>query len=285
MLLRNYVRKPLDLQQRYGKGTWAIVTGATGGIGEAYCIELANRNFNLILFGRNKENVDQLKKKIKKINPNVETIQIVTDLGVSLSPEYYEGLYNQYKDLDISILINNAGWCTNSHFIDKALSEHLSEFRVTAGAPAMLTSFLINKLLSRNKKSAIINVSSLSNYIPCPYIGTYPASKRFMSLFSYYLNDNYGDKIDIQDLCPLFVSTKINNFRKGDDVISPQKCVESSLRDLGQEMNTVPVPGHSFGAQFMHIIYRHAKPIYKMLVVAEMEKESLRIFCNEAKKN
>mmetsp|Transcript_20544 Transcript_20544/g.22904 ORF Transcript_20544/g.22904 Transcript_20544/m.22904 type:complete len:151 (+) Transcript_20544:482-934(+) len=149
----------------------------------------------------------------------------------------------------------------------------------------MLTSFLINKLISRNQKSAIINVSSIANYVPAPYLGLYSASKRFMSIFSYYLNDNYGDKIDVQDLCPGYVSTKIAGFRQGHDVITAQQCVESSLRDLGQELSTVPSMIHSLSGQIASTIYRHAKPLYKLIVVSGCEKTALEIFYQKAKKN
>ncbi|CAI2376614.1 unnamed protein product [Moneuplotes crassus] len=64
-LIRNYLRQPLDLAKRYGKGPWAVVTGTTGSIGEEYCKQLARQGFNLVLFGRNKYKLDA---KLKKDN-------------------------------------------------------------------------------------------------------------------------------------------------------------------------------------------------------------------------
>ena len=109
MLIRNFIRKPLNIEERYGKGTWALVTGATGGIGQAYCEELAKNNFNIILVGRNKQKLIESEKLIKT-NGKIKTKLVIADLGDTISEDFYKEIFNQVKDLDVSILINNAGW-------------------------------------------------------------------------------------------------------------------------------------------------------------------------------
>lgn len=238
-LVRNYVRKELDLQTRYGKGSWCVVTGATGGIGEAYCHQLAKRNFNIVLFGRNKENLAKIEAELNEKYKNIKTRIVVADLGESLQPEFYEDIYAQIKDLDISILVNNAGAANSAHFHMIPAETHLANLRTNTGAPAMLTHTLINQLLKRPTRSAIINVSSTGHNSPIPYLGVYPATKRFLTFFSYGLHDNYKHKIDVQNLTPGWVSTKMSGFRKTPDTITPDECVRASLRDLGYEVTSM----------------------------------------------
>ncbi|CAI2375524.1 unnamed protein product [Moneuplotes crassus] len=283
MGLRNYARKPLDLQKRYGKGSWVIVTGATGGIGEQYCVQFAKEGFNVVLIGRNKEKLEETEIKVKEASGSVKTKVVVADLGETVEVGFYQKIYDQVKDLDVSILVNNAGWGECCHFEDISLDWHLSNLRVNAGAPTMLTHNLINHFLSRKTRSALINVSTIGNNAPLPYMGIYCAAKRFLTIFSYYLTDNYGDKIDIQNLTPGFVSTKIVNNYNGPDSITPEKCVKSSLRDLGQEFTCLPVPAHSLTAQMFHTLYRYSKPLYRMLLVNDLEKRSLKKYYKDNK--
>ncbi|CAI2376613.1 unnamed protein product [Moneuplotes crassus] len=93
---------------------------------------------------------------------------------------------------------------------------------------AMLTRMFINGFLKRTPRAAIINVSSLITVVPAPYIKEYSATKQFLTLLSYYLQDNYGDKIDIQDLNPAVMTTNLNNHRTGPDTIAPEHYVTSS---------------------------------------------------------
>mmetsp|Transcript_4937 Transcript_4937/g.4719 ORF Transcript_4937/g.4719 Transcript_4937/m.4719 type:complete len:293 (+) Transcript_4937:100-978(+) len=283
LVIRNYFRKPLNIQERYGKGTWAMVTGATGGIGEAYCLEFAKQNFNIVLSGRSLEKLQDMEEKVKKINGKVKTKIVTADLGETVDVDFYKKIYEQVKDLDISILVNNAAWGEVAPFDEKSLDFHLGNARTNAGAPTMITHSLIDKLTSRNKKSAIINVSAAGQNAPVPYAGVYPATKRYLTIFSYFLHDNFGDKIDVQNLTPGYVSTKIVGHRKGGDTISPEVCIKSSLRDLGQEFNCLPVIAHSIYAQVFHTLYRYCKPLYKVVVVDEVEMTHLRKFYNTHK--
>ena len=164
------------------------------------------------------------------------------------------------------------------------MEEHFSNLRVNSGAPTMLVHSFIKKLLGRKKKSAIINVSSIASNAPLPYMGVYSASKRFLTIFSNSLQDNYGNQIDIQDFTPGYVTTKISNFHKGPDSISPEECVQKSIRDLGQEFTCVPVISHSMNAQIFHTLYRHATPLFQIFIGGFIENLALSQFYREFKK-
>jgi len=280
-LYANYIRKSLNQEERYGKGSWAVVTGATGGIGEAFCKQLAQKNFNIVLIGRSKEKLEESEKNIKSVNSNTKTLIVQADLDETLDPKFYENIHSQVKNLDISILVNNAGHGRAYPFELIGAEEAIGNIRLNAGSPAMLTHSLINGMLKREKRSAIINVSSIGQNSPLPYLGVYPATKRFLSFFSYSLHDNFKHKIDVQDLTPGYVSTKIANFKKGSDTITADKCVKCSLRDLGQSINCIPVVAHSIMALTMRSTHNFLFPFWRENVAGAAEKMALRSFMTE----
>ena len=112
-IYRNLLRKPLDFEERYGKGSWAFVTGATSGIGLAMCKDLAGKGFNIVLAGRSKEKLKIAEKEVKDTCKNIKTRGVIFDLNESNEIRYFDKIYAQVEDLDISIFINNAGVLKN----------------------------------------------------------------------------------------------------------------------------------------------------------------------------
>ena len=102
---------------RYGKGTWAIVTGGTDGIGKAIAEELALRGFNLLLISRSMDKLQataaEIKGKAKTHGQNIDTRVISFDFASDLSMDAYVQLAKKFSDLDVSILVNNVG-CLNT---------------------------------------------------------------------------------------------------------------------------------------------------------------------------
>jgi 17beta-estradiol 17-dehydrogenase / very-long-chain 3-oxoacyl-CoA reductase len=101
---------PRNFLNEYGKNSWAVVTGASDGIGEVFCKELAKLGFNVCLVSRTKSKLDCVEESLKKINPNIQTKIITADLSHSVSsPTMYDYIYEELKGLDVSFLINSAG--------------------------------------------------------------------------------------------------------------------------------------------------------------------------------
>jgi short-subunit dehydrogenase len=100
--------------ERYGDktapgGSWAVVTGASDGIGAEFCRQLARDGFNIALVSRTLSKLQSVEKEVKAINPNVKTRIVQADFAGNANLPFYENLYKQLDDLDIAILINNAG--------------------------------------------------------------------------------------------------------------------------------------------------------------------------------
>ena len=77
---------------RYGKGTWALVTGASDGIGEGFCYELARDGFNVCLVSRSIEKLKRVEDNIKKINTNIQTKTVVADFKKGFNIEFFDHL-------------------------------------------------------------------------------------------------------------------------------------------------------------------------------------------------
>ena len=79
--------------KRYGgKGTWAVVTGASDGIGAEFCRQLAEDGFNICLVSRTKEKLEAVEAELKQIAPNVETMVIQADFSENANIEFYKGI-------------------------------------------------------------------------------------------------------------------------------------------------------------------------------------------------
>lgn len=82
------ISKPFNLLSRYGKG-WALITGASDGIGEGFCYELARDGFNICLVSRTKSKLERVESNIKSINPNIQTKIVIAEFTKGYNHEFY----------------------------------------------------------------------------------------------------------------------------------------------------------------------------------------------------
>ena len=113
-----------DLMKRYqGEGTWALVTGASDGIGASYCRQLAAMGFNIILVSRTEAKLQKVRDNLVTINPSIRTQIIVADFSGRPSIEFYRNILRQVGDRELSIVIANAGLLNYGLLIDKSLAQ------------------------------------------------------------------------------------------------------------------------------------------------------------------
>lgn len=238
-IYKKFIRSQKDISSIYGKNTWALITGASDGIGKAFCDELVKYGFNICLLARNKEKLDQVEREIKQIYPHILTKVIVSDLSKAHEEGFCAEIEQELQDLDISILVNNAG-IGGSNIFEKMQFDDLRNLVITnALSQVLITRCIIPIMLKRVKKSAIINLSSFCASRPLPYASVYGSTKIFDDFMARSLAIEYENKIDCMALRPNWVSTKlstkaINNF----DVITPNRCVLDALKELGYEKVT-----------------------------------------------
>jgi len=107
---RYKVWKPsLNLKTRY-PGRWAVVTGASDGIGLGFCKVLARQGYDVCLVSRNQQKLEDAASIVREENPNIQTKIVTCDLtSLTCYKDYEQKLYPELDELDVAILINNAG--------------------------------------------------------------------------------------------------------------------------------------------------------------------------------
>lgn len=103
-------RKGLELRNKYGEDSWAIITGSTSGIGLGFAKYLASKGFNLVCISRNPEKLKEKEAEIKaEAKGEIKIKNITKDFTQAYQADFYNDIAETVKDLDISILVNNVG--------------------------------------------------------------------------------------------------------------------------------------------------------------------------------
>jgi len=181
------------------EGRWALVTGASAGIGAALARELARQGAKLILTARRIERLNSLAAELA--TEGVETRIVVADLG---DPAAAQKIYDATAGagLDVDVLINNAGLGQYGAF---HLSEPAQEFemvRVNCEAVVRLSRLFVPRMVER-RRGWVLVVASTASFQPLPYFSTYAATKVFDRFFALGLAAEvaqYGIKVTA--LCP-----------------------------------------------------------------------------------
>lgn len=179
-----------------GRPAWALVTGASDGIGLALARELAQRGFNVVLHGRNQKKLEGRKEKIATEFPDRSFRIVLADAcapGSELISQI-DTLVNHVKDLNLTILVNNAGAgptiLEGEHLyatVDKSTATNKDGWlSLNARFPMQLTSALLPTML-KHQPGLIINIGSLADF-GNPYLAVYSAAKAFMMTWSKSLS-------------------------------------------------------------------------------------------------
>jgi len=181
-VVRRKLSKPGKRDAKYFKqtyGGWALVTGASSGIGSDFAKILASEGFNVVLTARTESSLKAVSEEIEN-EYGVETRIVLADLS---KKDGAREIHDEVSDLDIGILINNAGagWFGRVRDEDVEHIENLIQLNCTS--MAVLTQLFVNSMRKRNRPSGIIITSSLGSYGPMPNTATYTAAKAFASRF------------------------------------------------------------------------------------------------------
>ncbi|XP_018647445.1 steroid dehydrogenase, putative [Schistosoma mansoni] len=233
-------------------GEWAIVTGATDGIGKAYAEELANDGLNIMLISRNLEKLKNVADKIESFY-HVKTRIVVADFTQN---NIYESIGKEIAELSsIACLVNNVGMSypyfenyADAKFMNINFIQDL--IACNTQSVATMTYLVLPKLLKQKKNnSAIINIGSFLGCLPSPCNSLYGSTKAFIHHFSKSIAAELnppGNKVIIQTVCPLFVATAMSRASKTSFFIpSPRDYAKSALNMLGVEEFTTGCFAHA----------------------------------------
>ncbi len=183
---------------------FALVTGASSGIGEVFARRLAARGYDLALVARREALLQALAEELKS-QYRIRAIPLVADLS---QPAGIESVEDWIKDCpDLAVLINDAGFGVVGSFANVNRDDHLGMIAVHVLATVRLCHAALPGMLAR-RKGAIVNVSSTSAFIPLGGNATYGATKAYLNAFTETLaNELKGSGIKVQALCPGFTYT------------------------------------------------------------------------------
>jgi short-subunit dehydrogenase len=182
---------------------WAMVTGATAGIGESFTRVLAREGFSIVLVARD---LERMKERAATLESqfNVQTAIVQADLATDDGCAKVEKYLTENT---VEVLINNAGFGINKAFSMSDLSSEQQLLDVLVRTPMRLMHTVIPQMKARNSGS-IVNVSSVAGWIAG---GTYSAAKSYLTVLSESLHTELsGTGVKISALCPGFTRTEFH---------------------------------------------------------------------------
>ncbi|MFO8053660.1 MAG: SDR family NAD(P)-dependent oxidoreductase [Bacteroidales bacterium] len=168
------------MKPTFTNNQYALVTGASKGLGRAFAFALAKRKINTILVGLPGEGLSDLSVKISEAS-NTHSVYFETDLTEKANIVSLAARVNKYYD--VCILINNAGLGGTKEFLKADLDYINTIIQLNVTATSLLTHQLLKNLL-KQPNGYILNVSSISAFSPTGYKTVYPASKVFVNYFT-----------------------------------------------------------------------------------------------------
>jgi short-subunit dehydrogenase len=225
--------------------SWALVTGATAGIGESFSRLLAGNNYNIVLVARDlprlQERATALEAKFG-ISTHVIQADLATDDGCLKVEKYI-------AENQIDVLINNAGFGTNKAFTMSALEVEQQLLDVLVRTPMRLMHVALPLMKARDN-GIIINVSSVAGYIAG---GSYSAAKSYLTVLSESLNTELSaTNVKVSALCPGFTRTEFHQRGKMSMKglpnflwLNSDRLVEQSWRDA-LKGKAVSIPGWQY---------------------------------------
>mmetsp|Transcript_3124 Transcript_3124/g.2844 ORF Transcript_3124/g.2844 Transcript_3124/m.2844 type:complete len:246 (-) Transcript_3124:174-911(-) len=212
-IYRHFFRKSHDLKARYGAGSWALITGSSDGIGKSFAYKIAQEGFNLFLISRTESKLAAIAKEIEQ-KYSVKVKYLALDFGKSYEEKFYDVIFKETKDLDISFLINNVGMSARAEDPKDQVKHSLNTVITNCCGQTILQEHFAPIFAKRQNKSGIINVSSVAGGKPISFSPLYSATKGFNDFLSRAAQWDYEGKIDIMSLRPGWVSTNILNNKK-----------------------------------------------------------------------
>jgi hypothetical protein len=245
---------------------FALITGASRGLGMAFARALAERHCNLVLVARSAEPLHAFAYELRRSTP-VSVVAIQADLS---TPGAGQILAEQLSSggIPIDLLVNNAGFGLRGEFHSLSLLRQLEMLRLNNQAIVELTYSLLPGMLERRQKG-IINISSTAGFQPIPFASAYSATKAFLTTFSLALEQELRDAgVTVVTVCP----GRLRKNQNGEAMQpvrgkwagiyqSPDEVVEEALRVLANG-GGLAVPGalNKFSVFAQRLIPRRVVP-------------------------
>jgi len=244
------------------KKDYALITGASSGIGLAMAKQLADQGYPLILVARRVDRLEKLAQEIRE-QAKVDVQVIPMDLS---DPDAASRLYEETRkqDLHTEILINNAGYGMQGKFVEMDTRKMAAMFRLNMDALTFLCHEFAPAMIAR-KHGYILNVASASAFLPSPYVSAYAASQAFVGQFSEALRfELSGTGVGVSTLYPGVTKTEFNDVAGAKhpplmeaSVLTAEQVARIGLRGMFRRKRSI-VPGliNKINAFFSQVFHR-----------------------------
>jgi len=218
---------------------WALITGASSGIGVEFARKLAERGMHLVLTARRKELMEQLASELD--TKHGARCEIIT--GDLSDPAQPKKLFDEIKNAGISVelLVNNAGFSVVDEIDKTNVDRVLAMVSLNIAALTELSYLFLPEMLERGH-GAIVNVSSVAGFQPVAYMGAYAASKAYVLHFSEALWAEAREQgVTVMALCPgttrtdFFAQAGIPGWLKKHRSQTPEQVVRAALKALSKK--------------------------------------------------
>jgi short-subunit dehydrogenase len=223
-------------------GPYALITGATSGIGKALSEEIAKKGLNLILVARGMQELENCTKELTS-GQGIDVIPVQADLSTQ---EGMDHLIEKTQSYEIGLFIPAAGLETNGFFTKNDLQKELTVLQLNVISTLSLTYHFSKKMVER-KRGGILLVSSLSGHMPNPYFSNYAGSKAYVLNFGLSLHGELAKKgVDVSILSPGLTNTAMSKNTGVDWKKTPMKIMEANkvaeiaIKNLGKKVSIVP---------------------------------------------
>ena len=228
----------------------ALITGASGGIGAAFAVELAKRQHNLILVARSEAKMQQLAAQLQQEFKILVEI-IVQDLTApGATTAVFDAVVQ--KGWTVDLLVNNAGFGDYGAFADRPLAKQVEMIQLNIVALVELSHLFLSEMRQR-RSGSIINVASIAAFQPMPYLSIYAATKAFVLSFSEALWAENKD-LGIRVLAVCAGPTESDFFKaaefppglassSGQKLVSADEVVRDALKALDKKESNVVTGG------------------------------------------
>ncbi len=219
---------------------YAVVTGASSGIGWELARELGRRGFNLIIVARRRERLEQLRNELLAKH-TIDVVVIDMDLGVL---DNCHQLHEMTKAYAPTILINNAGFGQYGFSTKIPLDKELEMIRLNIESLHVLTKLYVLSM----EKGVILNVASMAAFVPTPLLASYAATKAYVASFSRALDYELGWKktnIRVLSLCPGPVESEfglVANARQTRQALKAAVCARIAVKGI-MKRRPIIIPG------------------------------------------
>ncbi|MCJ8014118.1 SDR family oxidoreductase [Paenibacillus sp. KQZ6P-2] len=219
-------------------GSWALVTGASSGIGAEFASQLAQCGMNLVLSARRKDKLQELADTLAELH-GVQVKIAPADLS---QPDFIQDIRRVTDGLNIGLLVNCAGFSVTGTLLSNDIQTELDMLHVNCRAPLLL-SHTFGKEMARRGQGGIIFTASVVAFSPAPYWTHYAATKAYNFFIGEglaYELKNSG--IDVLTVCPGATKSGFQEVAGISDIgtMSPVPVVQSALRALGKRSIIIP---------------------------------------------